>query len=516
MKALRAVVRLTLMLPAASLVSAGPPAAPAAKPPARGDAYASAPAYLKPAHPNTWIAPILTAGQRVPATGSAGDYLVVGIPDGLGLIRRGDRLVLLSNHELGQSQGAAAGPLPGGARVSEYTLALAQDASPGRVRAESGRPAIERLVEGDTARPVAPGTRRIAKLCSATLGDARVGFDRPIFMTGEESGGADTFDGRGGQAFAVYEGTARALPRLGRFRKENQVPVPFTGAKTVVFGLEDGPYQGTALFSQLYMYVGEKRPGAADPMSVNGLDNGSLYVFVANDTAVHGEAQFKAKGASLPGRWVPVDWRIDDRALEAAAQAANAFDFARIEDGAANPVRGGELWFATTGGAGSAFNRNGRIYRLTFDAERPTASATLTLVLDGSEGIVSPDNMDLNRHGELAICEDPVYDLKADLGLDRDARLWIYDIASGALTPVAEIDRVAARKHALAADRGNSSVPEFDVPGGWEVSGVVDAEEHLGRGAWILDVQAHSLRIAPIAETVTGGQYLQLVWRPKQ
>jgi hypothetical protein len=53
-----------------------------------------------------------------------------------------------------------------------------------------------------------------------------------------------------------------------------------------------------------------------------------------------------------------------------------------------------------------------------------------------------------------------------------------------------------------------------DENGGWEFSGVVDAEAVLGRGSWLLNVQAHSLRIAPTNETVEGGQILHMVWKP--
>jgi hypothetical protein len=335
-------------------------------------------------------------------------------------------------------------------------------------------------------------------------------------MTGEEWGANGSFDGRGGQAVAVFEGEAHTLPRLGRFRMENQVPVPFTGSATVVFGLEDDDARpGSGRFSQLYMYVGEKRPGASDALSANGLDNGSLYVFTADDTALHGEMEFAEKAKSFSGHWAPVDWQLDDLALEAAAQAANAFDMIRVEDGAANPARGGEFWFVTTGGPLRAFNRFGRLYRLNFDASDPTRGASLTLVLDGSEGIVSPDNIGINRHGEMAICEDPGYDLSAEpLNLTSDTRLWIYDIGSGALTAVAEVDRDAAVEHARKLHPGGpvERAPGYR-PGDWEVSGVVDAEEFLGRGAWILDVQAHTLRIEPVRETVEGGQYLHVVWR---
>ena len=497
---------------AAVVVLAGAPAS--SHPPPRADAYARAPAYLKPIHPDTRITPFLTVGQRIRRTGGGADYRVVGIPDGLGLLRKGDHLTLLSNHEFLQTMGGPAGPLTGGARVSEFALSIRKRGTAREVVALSGKPAIERIQEAGFPNPVAPGARRIAELCSATLGDHRVGFDRPIFMTGEESSGASTFDGRGGQAFAIFDGTAHTLPRLGRFEWENAVPAPFTGSKTVVFGLEDGPGGRTGLFSQLYMYVGDKRRLATDPLAINGLDNGRLYVFAAADSAIHGEAELTIKGARLEGRWEPVDWTLDDAALEDSAQAVNAFDFVRLEDGSVNHRKAGELWFVTTGAPGNPVNPRGRLYRLTFDASRPAGPSALTLVLDGTEGIVSPDNIDLNRHGELAICEDPNYDLAAEVGPSRDTQLWIYHIETGALTAIAAMDRQAARAHALAADAGNASVPERDKPGGWEISGVVDAEDHLGRGAWILDVQAHSLRIVPAAETVEGGQYLQVNWNP--
>jgi hypothetical protein len=92
--------------------------------PPGADPFADAPAYLKPVHPGASIRPILTTGQRIPATRGGGEYLVVGIPDGLGLHRRGDHLILLSNHEFLPDSGGPAGPLPGGARVSEFMLSV--------------------------------------------------------------------------------------------------------------------------------------------------------------------------------------------------------------------------------------------------------------------------------------------------------------------------------------------------------------------------------------------------------
>ncbi len=99
--------------------------------------------------------------------------------------------------------------------------------------------------------------------------------------------------------------------------------------------------------------------------------------------------------------------------------------------------------------------------------------------------------------------------------VSRDASVWMYDTFTHSLARIAEIDRDSARAHALAANPANTSSASSDVPGGWESSGIIDAEELLGRGAWLLDVQAHSLRIVPVNETVEGGQILQLNWTPE-
>lgn len=481
------------------------------------DPYADAPAYLKPVAPRAAVRPLLTVGQQIPLSdGLAGEtFRFVGIPDGMGLYQDGDDLVLLVNHEFRKSVGGPAGPLPSGARVTELRLDFRRRRL-GRMAplaVHSGKYAIERVFEGDVPVELLPGTRSLSRFCSAYLATGKVGFDRPILLNGEESEGADTFDGRGGQAFATFEGKSYTLPRLGRLPFENAVAVPPTGSETVIFGLEDGPSGGDGLNSQLYMYVGEKDPHATDALTRNGLNNGRLYVFAGSDPAVNSEASFATKGETIAGRWVEVDWRSSDAGLDAASKAVGAFGFVRIEDGAADPKRPGVFYFDTTGRAGTV-NPFGRLYRLEFAPGKPGAVASLTLLLDGSEGIVSPDNVEMNKHGEIAILEDPNYNLSS-LGLRRDSSVWIYNAFTQVLVRIAEIDRDSARVHALAANPGNSSSASSDAPGGWETSGIIDAEEFLGRGAWLLDVQAHSLRIVPIPETIEGGQILQLNWKPE-
>jgi hypothetical protein len=489
--------------------------------PARAaDPYANAPPYLKKVDGRARIHPLLTAGQMVPLTGGAAgeQFRVLGVPDGLGAYAEPgaspseDRVVLLVNHEFARTEGDGIGPFPTGSRTSEFIFDIRKDGADPRLAVVSGRCPVEHLYYGDPPRLVWSVPRGLGSLCSAFLADARVGFDRPVLLHGEESLGDHCYDGKGGLAWADFDGATYSLRRMGRAAWENIVAAPFTGIRTVLFGLEDGPSDGDGLHSQLYLYVGDKEPLSEDPLARNGLLGGSLYVFVGDVASRNSEEAFGVKGGTVGGHWSGVDWDQDADSLNAQSVASGAFAFVRIEDGAADPVHPGVFYFVTTGKPGSS-NPYGHLYRLDWDVKNPTGPARLTLLLLGNEGVVSPDNIDVNRHGEIAICEDPNYNLK-QIGRKRDASLWIYQTDSGALTRIAEVDRKPARAHALHAHTGNSDVSSRGSPGGWEVSGVIDAEEFLGRGAWLLDVQAHSLRIAPIYATVEGGQLLQVVWSP--
>jgi Alkaline phosphatase PhoX len=475
------------------------------------DPYASAPPYAQALSRKTVLEPIVTTGQHVPLLeGGVGDtFLFRGIPDGMGARRDGDALTLLVNHEFRNNVGTPFGTLPNGARVSELALGFTKGGAKASVSVRAGAYEFTHIYSGETLTEIVSPPRGLSRLCAGFLADERVGFDQPIFLHGEENPPPLTFDGMGGIAIADADGTAYTMPWLGHAEWENVVAVPGTGSKTVVFLLEDGP----TLASQLYMWVGDKQPAAIDPLSRNGLKDGTLYVLVSDEAALNSEATLTSQGESTGVHWATVDPGTTDVDLEDAAQHAGAFGFVRIEDGAADKTTPGVFYFVTTGSPGTV-NPFGRLYRLTFDPANPVGgAATLTILLDGSEGIVSPDNIDTNKHGEIVICEDPNYNLATELNLARDTSLWVYDVNSGRLRRIAQLDRQSAYAHAIAADTGNSA-STIGTPGGWEFSGVFDAEPWLGRGSWIVNVQAHTLRIAPTEETIEGGQILHLVWTP--
>jgi len=406
------------------------------------DPYANAPAYVKPVAGDgvKVIQPLVTTGQQVPLAGSTSQkYLFVGIPDGMGVYSTNQggkvgQFKLTVNHELRPTQGVPFGTLPGGARISELSVGYQIKGSTPSLTVNDGKLAFTQgfgpRTDGTYGEIVAP-IRGFGRFCSATLGLDAVGFDRPIHLTGEENGAPNNFYGDGSVATATFDGAVHVLPDIGKADWENVVPVPFTNEKTVLILDEDGG----ALDSQVYMYVGTKDPSSSDPLQKNGLVGGSFYVFVSDDSVFKGEDTFNQKGMTLTGHWEKLNSNASNfaTALQTEAAGKNAFGFVRVEDGTAERWNPGVYYFDTTGSPGSV-NPYGNLYKMQFDPQNPTGTTQLTMLLDGSEGIVSPDNVDVNRHGEIIILEDPNYNLAADLNLTRDTSMWLYDTNTAKLT----------------------------------------------------------------------------------
>jgi hypothetical protein len=98
------------------------------------------------------------------------------------------------------------------------------------------------------------------------------------------------------------------------------------------------------------------------------------------------------------------------------------------------------------------------------------------------------------------IQEDPISINNFAPGEGPSARIWRYDLRTGQLTIVAEVDQ--------------SADPQARA-GNWESSGIVDASALFGPGAWLVTVQAHSIWVeTQPAEGYTrkleGGQLLLL------
>jgi len=348
--------------------------------------------------------------------------------------------------------------------------------------------------------------------CSSTLSDPgifyseskRVGYRGQIYFGNEE-------DGDIGRSFGVLtDGTTKSLPRLGLFQWENTIPADNKTATTVVMGQEDGP---AGPVSQLWVYVGTKQ-SRGDAFGQAGLTNGLSYVVDAVNSAVTTDAQWRAtvgKGVPAPVTLNEVPWNQSGAAQNAQALTLG-LGLNRIEDGYWDPHDRDRFYFLTTEGGDTTttfpYTRDGGgLWRLEFkNVDRPLEGATLTLLLDGSEEIApgepkmnKPDNMVMDRHGNLLIQEDPGNNAHL-------ARILAYRVDDGALGVVARFD-------ANRFSAGGTSFMTEDE----ESSGIVDAERAFGRGTFLFDAQIHSPVGLPagtgpntVQEYVENGQLLLL------
>jgi Bacterial protein of unknown function (DUF839) len=481
--------------------------------------------YVEPVGGEYEIKPLFSADDKVPLLdGAPGQqYRMVGIPDGLGAHPNGDGTsTLYMNQEFSfdaLSEPVVGGPKNRGAIISKWILD--SDGDP-----VAGRRAYDTVWEENTlvgpAAEVGNSTRALSRFCSGFLAGRRHGFDRPIYLTGEEEGtAANTFDGLGSQAVAVYDNELHALPRMGRFSKENTVIQPGRGTRTVAFPTEDGP---ATLDNQLYMYVGKKdRSEEAGVLSRNGLDNGELYVFRSLDASRNSERTFTA--GSVTGEWIeiPNASSMSAAQLEAAADAAGAMTFVRPEDAAFNPRNRHELFFNTTGsssGADDGVNELGRLYSLRLHPGNPLKTATLdivynadTIVAQGGDVAISPDNLDASRR-YLMINEDGTADSRPTMAAKgRDGSIWRFELVDGPVDAVG-VDPATAERVAELNPPGRDGIAVG--PGIWETSGIIDASALFGADTWLSDVQAHPPTTAPGGTTVTVEDGQLFLMRPAE
>ena len=460
------------------------------------------------------LVPLLSVGDRVPVTGDATrTYQMVGIPDGMGMRanKKGEAIVYLS-HEL--TQGTVSEPYVGetlnrGAIVSRLII----DKN-GVVL--SAKRAYDKVYLDDTyvgpAADQSNSTPGFARFCSASLAGKEVGFTTPIYFANEESGGAATFDGKGGLAVAIFEDEAHALTYLGRFAWENALVRPGTGNTTVIMGMEDGPsdLDPAKDNSQLWMYVGTKDSAGTTVLQKNGLVGGKLYVARAKNSAKNSEATFTSGSIEIEWIEIPNANTLSDVQLEAAADAVNAMPFARPEDGNFNPRNDRNFIFCTTGGAKGA-NELGRIYSMRLNKNRPDGHALLTLVVNadaviaaGGDTALSPDNLTVNDD-YLMVQEDGTTESRiAMTNKGRDGSIWRFD-----LTGTLGFNGLSALRVVELDTPGRDGVPVG--AGVWETSGIIPGDSVFGAGSFLFNVQAHKPTAVPMANTVEDGQVLLML-----
>jgi hypothetical protein len=189
--------------------------------------------------------------------------------------------------------------------------------------------------------------------------------------------------------------------------------------------------------------------------------------------------------------------------LEYWSDLNNVFQFVRVEDmaydkrtGMGNVVYIADSGRGTVGDPIAGRSTNGRIWRMVLDVNDPTKVTSLSIFVEGDDNPVKtlgeihqPDNMESTAMG-LLITEDPGSSQQFPAGSTdpaaTTARLWLVPF-SGPPQVIVKVNQ--------AADGGPTDV-DGRAPGNWgawETSGIVDASKFFGPGAFLIDVQAHTL-----------------------
>jgi hypothetical protein len=352
---------------------------------------------------------------------------------------------------------------------------------------------------------------------------------------------------------------------MGRFNHENDVAIPgyddlvvLSGDDTFTSGtltLPPGPNPAATApaQSQLYSYI------ASDTDALLN-DEGDLWAFVSDDPIITDYYDFEPGSTeSIAGHFIkvpkeiatgkdPIDgseltsadlgypapdggWQGDLRTsaavpidgpqwvLEYWSHLNHVFQFVRVEDLAYDkrPGMGNVVYFADTGRATlgapqKGRSTNGRIWKMVLDPDHPTQVDSLSIFLDGDDSAVQapgeihqPDNVETTNTG-LLVTEDPGGNNQfnpSDANA-TSARLW-YAPFSGSPQVVAKVDQ--------SADGGRTDVgplptldPSIGKLGTWESTGIVDASAAFGAGAYLINIQAHTLWIetAPGPDTFIG------------
>jgi hypothetical protein len=458
----------------------------------------SQPAMLTPLTAGATVTPIITVGDTVR------DYRFEAIPDGISLDPNGQGTVdVYVNHE------TSTVPFPftpgaGAANQNDF-----DNAQVSRLRLNQHSAGV---LKGELT---ITSSENFQRFCSNYLATSKEGFDRPIFFTNEET--SDTVN-RTGQAFPpttgaeqagvvvatdVRSGTHKVIYGMGRLNHENDVAIPGYGHPVVLSG--DDTFTSNPAGSQLYSYM-------ADSSDSLWNDQGDLYGFVSDNPAVDDYYDFPAGSAmSVSGHFVKIDKNAatgNQTALENASDAAHVFQFVRLEDiaydkrpGMQNVVYVADTGRGSNSASGNAFaSTNGRIWKIVFDPNDPAKVLSLSVLIEGDNNPVQtlneihqPDNLETTQNG-LYITEDPGSSQQFPVGSTdpraTPARLWQHSFATGLDTPVAKVDQ--------SADEGPTDVDSATgrgALGSWESTGVVDASSVFGPGAFLINVQAHTLWI---------------------
>ena len=471
----------------------------------KGLSSSATPYILPSSGSGVQVRSLLTVGDAV------GGYVMAGIPDGLGAFDNGDgTFTLLMNQEISNSPillGAMRAHGGKAAFVSSWTINKSD------LSVVAGSDLIKQVFSWDSALQQSKSTANslangnginFNRFCSADLPPVSalynaatgLGTQARLFLNGEEGGNT-------GFALAnVASGADKGKTYiLGKFNPstngsgltavggwENLLANPFAQDKTIVIGNNDG---GTGVLSNaVAVYVGIKTNSGSEADKA-GLTNGLLkFINVTGNAAEIVNSTTRATNITSGTRFN----------LSGIASTA----FSRPEDGAWDPLDPKKYYFVTTDrldtlidGIGSQVGTT-RLWRLNFDdITNPDLGGTIDLLIDGDitngkKGNMF-DNITIDKSGHILLQEDVGNAL-------HNGKIWQYDTATDSLKLLANHDP------SRFGDIGLAATLPFNIDE--ETSGVIDMQDILGPGMFLLVDQAHYAIADPLQ--VEGGQLLSL------
>jgi hypothetical protein len=363
----------------------------------------------------------------------------------------------------------------------------------------------------------------------------------------EEAGLVVALDVLTGRHFPIYG--------MGRHNHENSVAIPgfrklvvLSGDDTFTSGPLTNPLDTATKLapsqSQLYSYIAD---GTRSLMH----DRGDLWAFVSDtpgvqnyydvppgsDMKVEGHfikvprniatglnpdgSEITSADVGFPAPPTDGSWQLDLRVstlapgvgidgpqwvLEYWSDLHDVFQFVRVEDMAYDkrPGKGNVVYIADSGRGrlptatdDTPFkSTNGRIWKMVLDDHDPKRVKSLSVFVEGDDNPVKtldeihqPDNLESTRRG-LLITEDPGSSQQFPAGSTdpnaTTARLWHVPF-SGPSQVVVKVDQALDGTSMDVDGRPNGNW------GAWETSGIVDASAAFGPGAFLIDVQAHTI-----------------------
>ena len=424
--------------------------------------------YVLPTTPNSNFTSIISVGDS-----AMNGYRMVGIPDGAGAFDNNDgTFTMLVAHELGSTVGIVRKHGNIGAFISKWIINKSD------LSVVSGSDLIRKLnlwngtafVQYDSASP-APAA--IGRFCSADLAPKSafynaatgLGSQERVFLSGEETGAE-------GRVFAHIltgpnAGTSYQLPYLGKYSWENAMASPFSGDSTIVIGTDD------ATPGQVYVYIGAKKNTGTE-IEKAGLQNGLKYGVKVVGLALEVSPTMIAPNTRFSLEPLGDVSAISGLSLDTMSTNRGVTRFLRPEDGAWDPNVPNDFYFVTTNGFTTPNTTPSRMYRLRFDdIKNPSLGGRITAVLDGMEGPRMMDNMCVDNRGRSFIQEDPGNNAHI-------AKIWQYTNITDSLKLIGMHDStrfIIGSANYLTQDE--------------EASGIIDAQEFLGAGTYLLVDQIH-------------------------